>query len=905
MTESPAHRLIPSSEDRVNVAVTDRAAAIVTVHAPVPVHAPFQPVNVELAFGATVRVTTVPESYKLLHVISQVIPAGSKVTTPLPLPAFTTLKVYWILANVAVTEATAFIVTVHVPVPVQAPLQPVKVDVASDVAARVTRVPVSNNALQIVPQVIPAVDEVTVPPPVPVIVTLKGYWLVANVAVTALAASMVTVQLSVPVHAPLQPVNVEVGLGVTITLRVTMVPASNKALHVVPQIIPAGEEVTAPPPRPFSVTVKLYWIRVNVAVTAWTALIVTVHVPVPVQAPLQPVKVELASGIAVSVTPIPAVNNALHVAPQVIPAGEDVTVPPPVPPLVTLTLYWIRVKVAVTVWAALIVTLQLPVPLHTPFQPPKVEAPSDATLRVTTVPLSNDALQVDPQVIPAGEEVTIPPPVPLSVTVKLYWILVNVAVTEAGAFIATLQLPIPVHAPLQPVKVELASGVAVRVTPVPAVNSALQVVPQVIPAGEEVTIPPPVPVFVALKLYWIRVKVAVTVWAVLIVTVHVPVPVQAPPQPPKVEVPSDATLRVTTVPLSNDALQVAPQVIPAGEEVTAPPSVPVSVIVKLYWILAKVAVTAWAAVIVTLQLPVPVHAPLQPVKVELASGVAMRVTTVPVSNDALQVDPQAIPVGEEAMVPPPVPALPTVRAYWILVNVAVTDAAALIITVQFPVPVHAPLQPVKVELASGIAVRVTTVPAVNSALQVVPQVIPVGEEVTVPPPVPVLVTLKLYWILVNVAVTEAAALIVTLQLPVPVHAPLQPVKVDAPSGEAVSVTTVPDANDALQVVPQVMPAGEEVTVPPPVPAFVTLRVYRILVNFAVTVAAAFIVTVHVPVPVHAPLQPVKVDAPAGEAVSVTTVPDTNTALQVAPQVIPAGDEVTVPPPVPALVTLRV
>jgi hypothetical protein len=69
--------------------------------------------------------------------------------------------------------------------------------------------------------------------------------------------------------------------------------------------------------------------------------------------------------------------------------------------------------------------------------------------------------------------------------------------------------------------------------------------------------------------------------------------------------------------------------------------------------------------------------------------------------------------------------------------------AASIVTTQLAVPLQPlPLQPVKVLEASALALRVTTVPAVKEALQVAPQVIPAGALVTVPPPVPLLVTLS-------------------------------------------------------------------------------------------------------------------------------------------------------------------
>ena len=60
------------------------------------------------------------------------------------------------------------------------------------------------------------------------------------------------------------------------------------------------------------------------------------------------------------------------------------------------------------------------------------------------------------------------------------------------------------------------------------------------------------------------------------------------------------------------------------------------------------------------------------------------------------------------------------------------------LTVQVPVPVHAPLQPVKVLPVAGVAVRVTLVPLLKNALHVEPplQLIPVGDELTAPEPVP-------------------------------------------------------------------------------------------------------------------------------------------------------------------------
>jgi hypothetical protein len=64
--------------------------------------------------------------------------------------------------------------------------------------------------------------------------------------------------------------------------------------------------------------------------------------------------------------------------------------------------------------------------------------------------------------------------------------------------------------------------------------------------------------------------------------------------------------------------------------------------------------------------------------------------------------------------------------------------------------------------------------------------------VTVPDPVPDFVTAKLYTDVAKVAVTDVAAVIDTLQVPVPEHPPPnQPVKVYPLFDQAVKVSDVP------------------------------------------------------------------------------------------------------------------
>ncbi len=76
----------------------------------------------------------------------------------------------------------------------------------------------------------------------------------------------------------------------------------------------------------------------------------------------------------------------------------------------------------------------------------------------------------------------------------------------------------------------------------------------------------------------------------------------------------------------------------------------------------------------------------------------------------------------------------------------------------------------------------------------------------------------------NVAVTFAAAVIETVQVPVPVQPPPdQPVNVEPTAAEGVRTTLVPEANNAEQVAPQLMPAGVDATFPVPFPARVTVK----------------------------------------------------------------------------------
>ena len=128
------------------------------------------------------------------------------------------------------------------------------------------------------------------------------------------------------------------------------------------------------------------------------------------------------------------------------------------------------VTVAVLVPASIV---QLLVPLQAPPQPAKVLPLEAVAVSVTALVLGKltDALrQYAVQLKPLGLLVTLPVPAPdlVSVTRRGVAAAVKLTVTLRALSMLTVQLLVPVQAPLQPVKLLPDVGCAVKVTDVPA-----------------------------------------------------------------------------------------------------------------------------------------------------------------------------------------------------------------------------------------------------------------------------------------------------------------------------------------------------------------------------------------------------------------------------------------------------
>ena len=151
---------------------------------------------------------------------------------------------------------------------------------------------------------------------------------------------------------------------------------------------------------------------------------------------------------------------------------------------------------------------------------------------------------------------------------------------------------------------------------------------------------------------------------------------------------------------------------------------------------------------------------------------------------------------------------------------------------------------------------------------------PAGLDVTVPTPVPVLVTASETVCTLKLAVTFRAAVIVTVHVaPETESQPLHALNSDPLFGAAESVTVVPPAYGSEQSAPQLIPAGFEVTTPAPAPVLLTPSVKLATLKLAVTVRALLIATLHVvPDTESQPVHPAKTEPAFAAAVIVTVVP---------------------------------
>ena len=260
--------------------------------------------------------------------------------------------------NVANTVVAWLSVNVHVvDVAMHPPVQPVNTLPAAALAVSCTDVPLLSVVEQVIPQLIPPTLLVTVPEPLPWMVTVSvdvvPPW-TENDALTLFAKSIVTWQLPVPEQAPVHPAKLLPAAGDAFS--VTSWFGENEAEHVAPQSMPAGVLVTVPEPDLDTLSIG----PANVAVTLLVASIVTWQAPVPLQAPAQPVNVLLLSANAWRLTRVFWTYEALHVTPQLMPAGLLVTVPVPLPALFTVSESWVALeKDAVTSCARDIVTWQI------------------------------------------------------------------------------------------------------------------------------------------------------------------------------------------------------------------------------------------------------------------------------------------------------------------------------------------------------------------------------------------------------------------------------------------------------------------------------------------------------------------------------------------------------------------
>ena len=133
-----------------------------------------------------------------------------------------------------------------------------------------------------------------------------------------------------------------------------------------------------------------------------------------------------------------------------------------------------------------------------------------------------------------------------------------------------------------------------------------------------------------------------------------------------------------------------------------------------------------------------------------------------------------------------------------------TTTSALICAVQAAAPPQAPPHPAKLNPESGMAVSCTAVPSSKAAVQLLPQSIPPGAERTLPRPSTSTVNVRRA-VRAKVAVIVLSPSSVSVQSPMPEHAPPHPVKLAPVSGAACSVSLVPESSRCVQPPRQSLP----------------------------------------------------------------------------------------------------
>lgn len=119
-----------------------------------------------------------------------------------------------------------------------------------------------------------------------------------------------------------------------------------------------------------------------------------------------------------------------------------------------------------------------------------------------------------------------------------------------------------------------------------------------------------------------------------------------------------------------------------------------------------------------------------------------------------------------------------------------TDVAAESVTLQGPVPVHAPDHPANNDPPLPVAVKLTPAPVLNMAVQVCPQLMPDGLLLIVPVPVPELITVN--------CIVVGAVLPPPLPEPLPEPLPLEPPTLVVWKLELQAVTKLTQANTPSQ-----------------------------------------------------------------------------------------------------------